>query len=69
MPVVLAILSGHNELFMDISRYLPSSVGMDFVAIKTLREHPTQGETGLVMLGWSAAVLAGALVTVKRRDT
>ena len=33
-PIVLAILSGQNELFMDISRYLPSSAGTQMVAIR-----------------------------------
>lgn len=68
VPVVLAILSAHNELFMDISRYLPSSAGMDMVAIKTLPEHLTQVQGGFAMLAWSAASLAGAIVRVKRRD-
>jgi hypothetical protein len=53
---------------MDISRCLPSSAGMDMVAIKTLPEHLTQVQGGFAMLAWSAASLAGAVVTVKRRD-
>lgn len=67
-PIVLAILSGQNELFMDISRYLPSSAGTQMVAIRTQPEALTQTEGGLAMLAWAAAALAGALVTVKRRD-
>ncbi|WP_190243068.1 hypothetical protein [Arthrobacter globiformis] len=59
VPIVLAILSGHNELFMDISRYLPSNAGMDFVAIETLPEHPNQGQAGLVMPGWPTLDLIG----------
>ncbi|RAM36116.1 hypothetical protein [Arthrobacter globiformis] len=68
VPMVLAILSGHSELFMHVRRYLPSSLGMDFVAIRTLPEHPNQVQAGLPMLAWSPAALAGAPVTVKRRD-
>ncbi|TSE15001.1 ABC transporter permease [Arthrobacter sp. KBS0703] len=67
-PIVLAILSGQNELFMDISRYLPSSAGIEMVAIKTLPDALTQTQGGLVVSAWAAAALAGALVTVKRRD-
>lgn len=67
-PIVLAILSGQNELFMDISRYLPSSVGTQMVAIRTQPENLTQMEGGLVMLAWAAVALSGALVSVKRRD-
>lgn len=67
-PIVLAILSGQNELFMDISRYLPSSAGTQMVAIRPQPEALTQTEGGLAMLAWSAAALTGALVTAKRRD-
>lgn len=49
-PIVLAILSGQNELFMDISRYLPSSAGIEMVAIKTLPDALTQTQGGLVVL-------------------
>lgn len=67
-PIVLAILSGQNELFMDISRYMPSSAGTQMVAIRTQPENLTQTEGGLVMLAWAAVALSGALVSVKRRD-
>lgn len=41
-PIVLAILSGQNELFMDTSRFLPSAAGVQMVAIKTLLDDLTQ---------------------------
>jgi ABC-2 type transport system permease protein len=67
-PIVLAILSGQNELFMEISRYLPSSAGIEMVAIKTLPDALTQTQGGLVVSAWAAVALAGALVSMKRRD-
>lgn len=68
VPVVFAILSGHNEVFQDISRYLPSAAGIEMVAITTLPDALTQTEGALVVTAWAAAALAGALVAVKRRD-
>jgi hypothetical protein len=67
-PIVLAILSGQNELFMEISQFLPSAAGIEMVAIRTQPDALTQTQGGLVMLAWAAVALAGALVTVKRRD-
>jgi ABC-2 type transport system permease protein len=67
-PIVLAILSGQNELFMEISQFLPSAAGIEMVAIRTQPDALTQTQGGLVVLAWAAVALAGALVTVKRRD-
>ncbi|ACL41987.1 putative ABC transporter transmembrane protein (plasmid) [Pseudarthrobacter chlorophenolicus A6] len=67
-PIVLAILSGQNELFMDISRFLPSSAGIEMVAIRTQPDALTQNQGGLVVAAWAAAALVGAMISVKRRD-
>lgn len=68
LPIIVAILSSVNDFFRDISLFLPASAGTDMVAIRTAQEHLTQIQGGLVVLAWAAVALAGALVTVKRRD-
>lgn len=69
LPIIVAILSGVNESFRDLGLYLPTSAGTDMVASRTAQDHLTQAQGGLVVLAWAAVFLAGALVTVKRRDT
>ncbi len=68
LPIIVAILSGLDDIFRDLSLFLPSSAGTDMVAIRTPQEHLTQVQGGLVVLGWAVAALAGALISVKRRD-
>lgn len=68
LPIIVAILSGVNDLFRDLGLFLPSSAGMDMVAIRTAQDHLTQVQGGLVVLGWAVVTLAGALIFVKRRD-
>lgn len=68
LPIIVAIFSGMNDFLRDLSDFLPTSAGMDMVAIRTAEDHLTQVQGGLVVLAWAAVVLAGALVTVKRRD-
>ncbi|KQN95371.1 hypothetical protein ASE96_04185 [Arthrobacter sp. Leaf69] len=68
LPILVAILSGLNDSFKDLGLFLPTSAGMDMVAIRTAQDHLTQVQGGLVVLAWAAVALAGALVTVKRRD-
>ena len=68
LPIIVAILSGLDDIFRDLSLFLPSSAGMDMVAIRTPQEHLTQAQGGLVVLGWVVVALAGALISVKRRD-
>lgn len=68
LPIIVAILSSVNESFRDLGLYLPTSAGNDMVAIRTAQDHLTQAQGGLVVLAWAAVFLAGALVTVKRRD-
>jgi ABC-2 type transport system permease protein len=68
LPIIVAILSSVNESFRDLGLYLPTSAGNDMVAIRTAQDHLTQVQGGLVVLAWAAVFLAGALVTVKRRD-
>jgi ABC-2 type transport system permease protein len=41
---------------------------MDMVAIRTAQDHLTPVQGGLVVLGCAAVALAGALISVKRRD-
>ena len=68
LPIIVAILSGLNDFVRDLSDFLPASAGMDMVAIRTQSEHLTQVQGGLVVLAWAAVALAGALISVKRRD-
>jgi hypothetical protein len=68
LPIIVAILSGVNDFFRELSLFLPTSAGMDMVAVRTAQDHLTQVQGGLVVLAWAAVALAGALVSVKRRD-
>lgn len=68
LPIIVAIFSGMNDFLRDLSDFLPTSAGMDMVAIRTAEDHLTQVQGGLVVLAWAAVVLAGAVITVKRRD-
>lgn len=68
LPLIVAILSGLNDFVKDLSDFLPASAGMDMVAIRTAQDHLTQVQAGLVVLAWAATALAGALISVKRRD-
>ncbi len=68
LPILVAILAGTNDSFKDLGFFLPAAAGMDMVAVSTPQDHLTQVQGGLVVLGWAAVALAGALVSVKRRD-
>jgi hypothetical protein len=68
LPIIVAILSSVNDSFRDLGLYLPTSAGTDMVAVRTAQDHLTQVQGGLVVLVWAAIALAGALVSVKRRD-
>ena len=68
LPIIVAIFSGLNDFVRDLSDFLPTSAGLDMVAIRTAQDHLTQVQGGLVVLAWAAVALAGAVVTVKRRD-
>ena len=68
LPIIVAILSGVNDVFRDSASSCPRPPATDMVAIRTPQDHLTQIQGGLVVLAWAAVALAGALVTVKHRD-
>jgi hypothetical protein len=68
LPIIVAIFAGTTDSFQDLGFFLPASAGIDMVAIRTPEEHLTQIQGGLVVLAWAAVFLAGALISVKRRD-
>jgi ABC-2 type transport system permease protein len=68
LPVILAIIAGQSDVARDISRFLPPAAGIEMVAIRTQPDALTQVQGGLVVLAWAVVALAGALVSVKRRD-
>lgn len=68
LPVIVAILSGLGDAFKDIGLFLPTSAGVDMVAIRSPSGHLSQVQGGLVVLAWAAAALGGGLAAVKYRD-
>jgi ABC-2 type transport system permease protein len=66
LPVVLELIP--VDFFTQLGKYLPGSAGRHLYATTVPAGDLTQVQGGLVLAAWVVVLLAGAVVSMKRRD-
>ena len=65
VPVLFETLGG---VWGDASEYLPGEAGQAMITVVTDSGEMSPGAALLVLIGWIGVLLAGATITLKRRD-